>query len=938
MASLPPVFIEFLGRSDGVKRAMADIKRESKVTAEEGETSFGKFGRLGAAAVTGIGLAAAGAAVGAVKMAADFQTQMTRVRTGAGETAANMKMVSDGVLAMAGQVGQSTEQLTSGLYLVESAGYHGSAALTVLKNAAMGAKVGAADLGTTADAVTTAMNAYKMGANQSAQATNALIATEAEGKTNLEALAGSMSKILPTAAAAHVGLNEVLGAMATMTAQGTSADVAATYLRQTIGNLANPTGKAAQEMKSLGLDSVQVSQNLGKNGLASTLEMLTNAIQSKMGPAGTVLIEHLQKASKNANAFQKVLANLPPSQQTYIAALADMVGGTKSMMAALQLTGPHLKDFKDNTAGIAQHVKDGGNKIEGWSDVQKTLNQKLAEAKGALQAMTIQIGQALLPVATKIMGVIAETVTWLTKHKSIATGLAIVIGGVLVVALSAAAVAMWSFTAAALANPVVWIVAGIVALVAVIVALAMHWRQVWGAIKSVAEAVGHAVAAAWHWVASNTEKLWHTITHAVMTAWHAVAKFLSGAWHAVADPAVKAWHWVEDAATTVWHSIVQFFESAWHAVVDPIVKAWEWIRNVTAEVWDGIVGFFKKWWPLLLMIFAPFIGVIMAVWNHFHTAIFDGARTVWNAISGFFRTVWNGIKSIAATVWNAISSVVVGAAQVVWRGMVTIWNAITAALKAVWKVIQTVAGVAWAGIKLFIIQPMEDLWHALQQLWHTLSDWLTSAWHGIENVAGVVWSAIKTAIINPITSAWHTITSIVGKIGSALGDGIKGAWNTVSGWVDKFWDVGSNIVWGIIHGVENAAGSLFDSLKNLAGNALDAAKSFLGINSPSKVFADHVGMAIPEGIAKGVTDHAHLAHMAVGSLAGALSAQTVSVGTAGGGFGGGYGGGQYGGQPLVAEITVIAQVDKDVLFKANQRSTLQYNRRNLTNGLSLNRG
>lgn len=147
MASLPPVFIEFLGRNDGVKRALSDIKRESRKTAEEGETSFGKFGRLGTAAIAGIGLAAAGAAVGAVKMAADFQTQMTRVRTGANETAGNMKMVGDGVLAMAGQVGQSTSQLTSGLYLVESAGYHGSAALTVLKNAAMGAKVGGTEIG-----------------------------------------------------------------------------------------------------------------------------------------------------------------------------------------------------------------------------------------------------------------------------------------------------------------------------------------------------------------------------------------------------------------------------------------------------------------------------------------------------------------------------------------------------------------------------------------------------------------------------------------------------------------------------------------------------------------------------------------------------------------------------------------------------------------------
>nr|WP_202447225.1 phage tail tape measure protein [Streptomyces sp. SID5468] len=858
---MPPVFIEFLGRSTGVKTAMRDVKAELGTTAAEGETSFTKFGRLGSAAIAGIGMAAAGAAIGAVKMAADFQTQMTRVRTGAGETAGNMKMVSDGILAMAGQVGMSTQQLTTGLYTVESAGYHGADALNVLRNSAMGAKVGAADLGTVTDAVTTAMNAYKMGAGQAAAVTNALIGTEAEGKTNMEALAGSMANILPTAAAAHVGLNEVLGAMATMTAQGTPAAVAATYLRQTIGALSNPSGRAAQEMQSLGLSAVKVGQNLGSHGLASTLTMLTDAIQRKMGPAGTVLIEHLAKAAKQSNTFQKALANLPPAQQTYIGALATMVGGTKSMQAALELTGPHMKDFQKNTEGIAEHVKAGGKNIEGWADVQKTLNQKLAEAKAGLQALTIQIGQALLPVATRLMGVFAQVVGWLTRHTTVAKGLAIVIGGALVVALAAAAVAMWTFTAAALANPVVWIIVGIVALVTAIVMLALHWRQVWNEIKSIAETVGHALATAWHTVASVTVSVWHTVAGAVSTAWHAVANFLS---------------------------------SAWHAVADPIVRAWRWVESVTTTVWNAIVGFFKRWWPLLLVIFAPPIALILAIWNHFHKQIEAFAHTVWNGLLAFFRGAW--------------------------------------------AVIKTVAGVIWTGIRVAIVQPIEDVWHALVSIWHTVSGWLATAWHGIERVAGVVWDGIKSAMIDPITHAWHTITSIVGRIGSALGTGIRGAWNAVSGWIGRFWDIGSNIVWGIIHGVENAAGALFDSLKNLASDALDAAKSFLGINSPSRAFADHVGTAIPEGIAKGVTDNAHLAHMAVGALAGSLSAQTVSIGTAVGGPAAGYAAAGYGGQPAVAEVTTIVQLDSDVLYKQMQRKAMQYERRNLTNGLSLARG
>ncbi|EST24392.1 phage tail tape measure protein [Streptomyces roseochromogenus] len=861
MASLPPVFVEFLGKSTGVKTAMRDIKAELGATAAEGETSFSKFGRVGGAALAGIGIAAAGAAVGAVKMAADFQTQMTRVRTGAGETAGNMKMVGDGVLAMAGQVGQSTQQLTSGLYLVESAGFHGANALTVLKTAAQGAKVGAADLGTTADAVTTAMNAYKMSASQSTQAMNALIATEGAGKTNLEALAGSMSSILPVSAAAHVGLNEVLGAMATMTAQGTPAAVAATYLRQTIGQLSNPSGKAAQEMQSLGLSAIKVSQNLGTHGLASTLNMLTSAIESKMGPAGTVLIEHLQKAAKQSNTFQKALANLPPAQQTYIGALATMVGGTKSMQAALQLTGPHMADFQKNTETISEHVKAGGKNIEGWSDVQKTFNQRVAEAKASMQAMTIQVGQALLPVVTRMMGIIAQVVSWLTRHKKVAEALAILIGTALVAAIVAATVAMYEWiTSAAVMEAIPW-VAAITVIIVVILLLVMHWKQVWGVIKAVGLAVGHALVDFWHWLASSVTDIWNSISSNVVSAWH---------------------------------SIAGFFTSAWHAVVDPIVSAWHWLSNITTTVWNAITGFFKKWWPLLLVIFLPFVALIMAIWNHFHKQIMSVVHTVWNAIKSFLKVVWDGIKTVAED--------------------------------------------AWKGIQVVIVRPMETLWGWLKSLWHTVSGWLSSAWHGIESAASAIWSAIKTAMINPLTSAWHSITSTVGHIASAISSGLHGAWNAVKNVGSWFLGIGKSIVEGIINGVENMGGALFDSLKNLASDALSSAKSFLGINSPSRVFADHVGMAIPEGIAKGVTDHAHLAHRAVGALAGSLSAQTVSIGTAGGFSAAGYAAGGGSGQAPVAEITVIAQVDKDVLFKVQQRSTLQYNRRNLTNGMSLARG
>ncbi|MFE8944494.1 phage tail tape measure protein [Streptomyces sp. NPDC007856] len=774
MGALPPVFIEFLGHSKGVKTAIAEVKTEMAGADAAGAGAFKRTGLMAKAAVVGIGIAAAGVAIHTAKMAGDFQQQMTRVRTGAGESAKNMKMVGDGVLAMAGQVGQSTDELTKGLYMTESAGYHGADALKVLKTAAMGAKVGAADLNTTTDAATTAMNAYKLGAGSVTDVMNSLIATEAEGKTNLEALAGSMSTILPVAAAAHVGLHEVLGAMATMTAQGTPAAVAATYLRQTIGQLSNPSNKAATEMKNLGLSAVQVGQNLGKRGLASTLTMLTDAIQKKMGPAGTVMIRHLQGAAKNTSEFQRALANLPPQQQTYVGALATMVGGTKSMQAALQLTGPHMKDFIKNTKGIDEHVKKGGKSIEGWSDVQKNFNQKMDEAKASAQALGIQVGQMLLPVMQRIMTVVAAGVTWLTKHKDVAKALAIIIGVVLVAAIAAMTAALYEMAAAAAVNPVTWIVLGIMALIAAIILLAMHWKTVWGFIKRIAGDVAKAVSGAWDWVASHTASVWHSITD-----------------------------WVKGA----WHTVAQFFSSAWHSVADPIVHAWQWVKQTTATVWNGIKDFFKKWWPLLLVIFAFPVAVLLAIWNHWHKQIVSVAKTVWNGIKSFFHSVWNGIKAVASAVWAVIQAAVIDPMLALWADLQSLWKTISGWLSAAWGGIRSAAATVWSHIKSAMITPVLGALHAISNLMgqvaSSISSHLTAAWNQAKSWGGKFLSIGKNIVMGII----HGVESAGGALFSSLKHLASGALNAAKSFLGiaspskKFAEIGAFVGAGLVQGL-----------------------------------------------------------------------------------------------------------------------------------------
>jgi TP901 family phage tail tape measure protein len=673
------------------------------------------FGGLGIA----IGAGAVVAGDKLIKMAGDFQFGITRLETGAGELHSNLATVSAGILDMAGKVGESTKELNAGMYLVESAGFHGAEGLRVLTVAAQGAKVGNADMATVADAVTTALNAYRMGADHAAEATNALIAAEGQGKTNLEALAGSLSTVAPIAAQAHVSLNEVLGAMATMTGEGTSAANAATYLRQTIGALSNPSGKAAQEMKSLGLNATQVSLNLGKNGLASTLLMLTDAIQSKMGPAGTVLIEHLQKAAKNSTDFEKVLAGLPPAQQTYIGALATMVGGTKSMQAALELTGDNMKVFQHNTDVISEKVKNGGQSIEGWSEVQKTFNQHLAEFKGQVEAVSIKIGTALLPYAMQLLsglqnlgGVVRDVVSWMGRHKEIVATLAVTMG-VLVAITKAHAIAMeleaagsfvnwilkvtnltkvwaavqWLLNVAMDANPIGLIIIAIAALAVGFVYLWTRsatfrnffigmWNDIWSFMKAVggwfAGPFSHFFVQVWHGISEGAMWLWHNVLEPVWNGISAVVglsvRIISSLAHLLAyifkveigEPVMWLWH---NAVEPAMHGIAAAATWLWRNQLVPFGLA-------VADVAKGVASVAMWLWHNVLE--PTFHGIAdVATWlysNVIHPVfgfVMDRIREtghvfseVFGAIGGYISSAFHGAVGVVRDNINALINLI----------------------------------------------------------------------------------------------------------------------------------------------------------------------------------------------------------------------------------------------------------------------------------------
>ena len=87
---------------------------------------------------------------------------------------------------------------------------------------------------------------------------------------------------------------------------------------------------------------------------------------------------------------------------------------------------------------------------------------------------------------------------------------------------------------------------------------------------------------------------------------------------------------------------------------------------------------------------------------------------------------------------------------------------------------------------------------------------------------------------------------------------------------------GKAIIEGIVSGIKNLGHLIADTLTGLAKSAWQGVKNFLGIGSPSKVFAEQIGQWIPAGIAMGIEDNAGVITDAMDDISGLATGALTS--------------------------------------------------------------
>lgn len=318
-------------------------------------------------------------------------------------------------------------------------------------------------------------------------------------------------------------------------------------------------------------------------------------------------------------------------------------------------------------------------------------------------------------------------------------------------------------------------------------------------------------------------------------------------------------------ATKDWGEKWKVFQNQMTVALAPIGEK---LREGMGDALDELVEIFNR----------PDVQASIAAFADFAVTtiggIVEGIPTFIAGVQEFFTFLQNN-QGIVIGIFAAL-----GVAAVAW-GVVTAaaaWSAIAPLLPII-AVLVLIAAYAyllyqawtnnWGGIQDKTAAVAQFIKNTFQNLTNTfMALWNNPAIQAVVQIAlssiQALFAAFKAAFAGDwyafgenVRKIWDNNWKLMVTILSAAWEGIKtavrnGITNVKTFFTETDWgEVGRNIIEGIANGITSAIGWLRDAAKSAAQAALDAAKGFLGIQSPSRLFQDQVGANMALGLVRG---------------------------------------------------------------------------------------
>ena len=188
------------------ERALAQFSRSVKATGRVMGAGLKAASKAGAAAIGAVGVAAAAG----VRDVARLDTGVREIATLLGDVNdADLSRIRGEVEALSREFGVGAQQVAAAYYDALSAGIPADAVSGFLGDAGRFAVAGVTDLGSSVDLLTSALNAFGLGAADAGRVSDVLFGAVRAGKTTVDEIARSFFQVGPVAASVGAEVEEV---------------------------------------------------------------------------------------------------------------------------------------------------------------------------------------------------------------------------------------------------------------------------------------------------------------------------------------------------------------------------------------------------------------------------------------------------------------------------------------------------------------------------------------------------------------------------------------------------------------------------------------------------------------------------------------------------------------------------------------------------------
>lgn len=255
MAENKNIVIRLMADTASYEAAMTRAGSTARTVAS-GMEGTGRKSALIASGMTAAGLAVAAFGVAAVKMAADFDQQMSTVQANTGATSAQM----DQLRAAAIEAGASTVySATDSADAINDLGKAGMSVTDILTGGLTGAlNLAASDgmaVGDAAEYMANALSMFHLKGSQASQVADTLAAGAGKAVGNVSDFGEALNNCGAQANSFGMNIQETTGVLALFAQNGTIGAEAGTQLNSMLMKLAAPSAEASNTMKELGISA-----------------------------------------------------------------------------------------------------------------------------------------------------------------------------------------------------------------------------------------------------------------------------------------------------------------------------------------------------------------------------------------------------------------------------------------------------------------------------------------------------------------------------------------------------------------------------------------------------------------------------------------------------------------------------------------------------------